>query len=132
MAAGRDRIGLLRGPKWRLLAPLLVLTLLACHGVFGALHQAEPAPSAPAEGHPSHAATIAGLTGGSPDEPLLGGADYAATLCFVLAAVFWLLFGGKLGNASARITRPVFGCRRPPVASLPRGPTLPLLQVLRL
>jgi len=132
MAAGRDRIGLLRGPKWRLLAPLLVLTLLACHGVFGALHQATPAASAPVEGHQSHAGAIAGLTGGAPDEPPLGDASYAATLCFVLAAVFWLLFGGKLGHAGARITRPVLGWRRPPDASLPRGPTLPLLQVLRL
>jgi hypothetical protein len=131
MAAGRDKVGLLRGPKWRLLAPLLVLTLLACHGVFGALHQATPV-SAPVEAHPSHAGAIAGLTGGAPEEPPLGGASYAATLFFVLAAAFWLLFGGKLAHAGARITRPVLGCHRPPVASLPRGPTLPLLQVLRL
>jgi hypothetical protein len=132
MADGIDRIGLLWGPKWRLLAPLLVLTLLACHGVFGALHHTTPALSAPVEGHASHAGAIAGLTGGAPEEPPLGGADYAVTLFSVLAAVFWLLFGGKLGHAGARITRPVLGCRRPPGASSPRGPTPPLLQVLRL
>jgi hypothetical protein len=133
MATGKDKVGLHRGPKWRLLAPLLVLTLLACHGVFGALHQVIPA-SAPVEGHLSHAGAIAGLVGDAPDEPPLGGASssYDATLFFVLAAVFWLLFAGKLGNASARVIRPVLRCYRPPVASLPRGPTRPLLQVLRL
>jgi hypothetical protein len=131
MAVGRDRVGLFRGPKWRLLAPLLVLTLLACHGVFGALHQIEPT-SAPVEGHPSHAGAIAGLTGGAPDEPPLSDAGYAATLFFVVVAAFWLLFGGKLAHAGARITRPALGCQRPRVARLPRGPTLPLLQVLRL
>ena len=131
MAAGRDRVGLLRGPKWRLLAPLLVLTLLACHGVFVALHHTAPT-SASVEEHPSHAGAIAGLTGGAPDEPPLGGASHAATLFFVLVAVFWLLFGGKLAHAGARITRPALGCQRPPVAGYPRGPTLPLMQVLRL
>ncbi len=131
MAANKDRVGLLRGPKWRLLAPLLVLTLLACHGVFGALHQITPT-SAPVEEHPSHAGAIAGLTGGAPDEPPLSDAGYAATLFFVVVAAFWLLFRGKLAHAGPRITRPALGCHRPPVARLPRGPTLPLLQLLRL
>jgi hypothetical protein len=129
MAAGRDRIGLFRGPKQRLLAPLLVLTLLACHGVFGALHQVTPS-SVPVEGHPSHAGTIAGLAGDVPHEIPLGGGSYDATLFFVLVA-FWLLFGGKPGQIGARIARPVLRCHRLS-ARLPRGLTLPLLQVLRL
>jgi hypothetical protein len=129
MAAGRDRVGLVRDPKRRLLAPLLVLTLLACHGVFGALHTPT---SVPVEEHPSHAGTIAGLAGGAHHEPPLGSASYNATLFFVLAAAFWLLFGSKFWYAGARITRPVLRCPQTPVARLPRGPTLPFLQVLRI
>jgi hypothetical protein len=131
MATGRDRVGLDRGLRWRLLAPLLVLTLLACHGVFGALHQTMPT-SAPVEGQASHAGAIAGQTGGASDEPPLDGASYAATLFFVLAAVFWLLFGGNLAQAGARITRPALVSHQPPTTNYPRGPTLPLLQTLRL
>jgi hypothetical protein len=131
MAAGRDRVWVARGPKWRLLAPLLVLTLLACHGVFGGLHQSVPT-SAPVGEHPPHAGTVAGQTGGTPDEAPLGGASYAATLFLFLAAVFWLLFGGKLGHVGARIARSSLGRHRLAVFGYPRGPTLPLLQVLRL
>jgi hypothetical protein len=131
MAAGRDRVWLARGPKWRLLAPLLVLTLLACHGVFGGLHQSVPTSVLAAE-HPPHAGAVADQTGGAPDEALLGGASYAATLFFFLAAVFWLLFGGKLARVGARIARPALNRHRLAVFGYPRGPTLPLLQVLRL
>ncbi len=124
-------MGLAQGRKWRILAPLLVLTVLACHGVFGALHQSVPT-SVLAGGHPPHAGAVADQTGGTHDEVPLGGANYAATLFFFLAAVFWLLFGGKLARVGARISWPACGRYRLAVFGYPRGPTVALLQVLRL
>ena len=131
MAAGRDRTGLAQSRKWRILAPLLVLTLLACHGVFGALHQAVPASVLGGE-HPLHAGAVADQTEDTHDEVPLGGANYAATLFLFLTAIFWLLFGGKFARVGARIAWPARGHHRVAVFGYPRGPTLPLLQVLRL
>jgi hypothetical protein len=132
MAAGRDRMRLAQGRKWRILAPLLVLTLLACHGVFGGLHLSVPASVLAGEHPPHHAGSAVDETGGTHDEVPLGGANYAATLFFFLAAVFWLLFGSKLTRVGARIAWPVRGRHRLAVFGYPRGPTLALLQVLRL
>jgi hypothetical protein len=125
-------MGLTRSPEWRILAPLLVLTVLACYGVCGGLHQSVPTSVLVGE-HPPHAGNFAGQTGGTHDEVPLGGANYAATLFSFLAAVFWLLFGGKLARVGAgQITWPARNRHRLVVFGYPRGPTLPLLQVLRL
>ena len=105
-------MGLAQGRKWMILAPLLVLTLLACHGVFGALHQSIPASVLAGE-HPPHARATADQAGGTHDEVPLGGANYAATL-FFLVAVFWLLLGGKLARVSARIRSHSLGTERRP------------------
>lgn len=114
------------------LAPLLVLTLLVCHGLFVGLHQSVSLPALSTGGHPCHAEVPACEGKGVPHEGL-GEMGYAATLLFVLTAVFWLLF--KSGLERRGVPKPRLPLRkRYPLFALryPRGPTASLLQVFRL
>lgn len=118
----------------RILAPLLVLAVLVCHGFFtAAMHQ--PMPVSSADEHPSHGAqALAGEGEKAPGEgctSCLGGVAYAATLLLVLA-VSWLLLGGGLGRRNAPVPRSLRVSY--PLAALPhpRGPTIHHLQAFRL
>lgn len=133
------------------LAPLLVLTLLVCHGAFGAMHQVVPAGTGPAPaagGHSSPAAHGDGggeqnlvlelffpsfLMGHAVDDGEAGVLSHAAALLFTVAAVLWSLLKSMQRWREAPPPRPPF--RRPhPKATLrcPPGPTVPALQVFRL
>ena len=123
--AGRDR----------LVAALLAVALLFCHGALGALHQAStwPAEHAGVQHHapaaaPSTAEHHAGHHGG----PVVH-ADYAAVLVVVLlGAALALLLGGFSARGTVVSPR-VFGrVFLPLFLRAPRGPTLSLLQVFRL
>ncbi len=124
-------LGRLTGKKF--LAPLLVLTLLVCHGAFGGLHQlaVQAGPSVAAmEAHSSHA--VAPPEEGAASDEDLGALGYSAALLSILVMVLWLRlwstrrWHGVLLSLSLR--------ERYPRAALryPRGPTFSLLQVLRL
>src|SRR5918997_1974743 len=125
----RDALGAARG---RLLAALVTVALLLCHGVFGGLHLAQPSgPSAEASGmhHPtaqqeSSGDSGRGAAGGSAHEP--GASSYFAVLLVLFGAAALKLLAGlrtlPITVAALRSSRP----RHPPVAdALPRGPTLP-------
>ena len=132
------RSDLLVSGKVRLAILCLVGALLLCHGLFGALHlcsTTEHAASADSHlSHDHHASEAGANTNEHPVCHLLHAAAYYAVF---LAAFLWLLFGLLLlkgarfwstGDAPAASFRR-FG---PVVLHLPRGPTLPVLQVFRL
>lgn len=131
-----------RPTNHRTLPRILIWALLLCHGVFGALHVAtDPAltyaaPAAIFAGEHAAAHHASGHHDGS--EHGNRQADHAATEYFaVLLGAFagltlWLL----LRRAPRRVptssaTRRCVGAH-PAVFTLPRGPTLPRLQVFRL
>jgi hypothetical protein len=133
------RSDLLVSGKVRLAILCLVGALLLCHGLFGALHlcsTTEHAASADSHlTHDRHASSEAGAnTNEHPVCHLLHAAAYYAVF---LAAFLWLLFGLLLLKG-ARVwstsLAPAASFRRfgPVVLHLPRGPTLPVLQVFRL
>ncbi|QIN77381.1 hypothetical protein GBA65_01370 [Rubrobacter marinus] len=123
--AGRDR----------LVAALLTVALLLCHGALGALHQSPSQPAGQGAGghHVSAAGSSAEDHHAKHHEASLAHADYAAALFVVLLGTALALFLGRFparGLAVAprlfwRVFLPLF--LRPP-----RGPTPPLLQVFRL
>lgn len=121
----------------RLLISLLIWGLLLCHGAFGSLHLAsDPAfQPVPTIGHP----TIhhpSGAHVGEPEGSL--GSHHADTEYFAVLlgavvgglALWFLLRNGRGGE----IFTTWHSAGSPPAiaSNLPRGPTLPLLQVLRL
>jgi hypothetical protein len=114
----------------RVLAPLLMLTLFVCHGLFGAMHESGPTAML-IGGHPSHAGVPAEQQGSEAPDESLGSVGYAAVLFFVLVAAFWLLFGTPEWRR-ARVPRSFEGRHRPAVLRYPRGPTVSSLQVFRL
>jgi hypothetical protein len=116
----------------RILVPLLVLTLLVCHGLLGGMHQPLhlSAPTAAME-HSSHTGFPVEEGPGIP-EGGLGGVSYAAALFLALAAGFWLLLAGRLRWGSRFLPRPADERPWPSVAYRSRGPTVALLQVFRL
>ena len=125
------------------LAVLLVGVLLLCHGILGFAHQVschavceptDPLPNSPSI-HAEHGSVEA--SGDTEDEPA-GAPDggqavdgYFAVLIALFGAAFLLLLGlrGRRGSVALRLHRPRF---LPTFACLPRGPTLPRLQVFRL
>lgn len=129
----RRRTILLFGPTTKgVVAPLLLVSLLFCHGFLGALHQVPDSPdhSHPAEKHSSQA----------PAEDLcdhpeicLGHSDYAAAL---ISLLFGAILGLLLSNARIRDGFTAFRLPErflpPLVLHLARGPTAPLVQVFRL
>jgi hypothetical protein len=127
-------LSLLRGSRGRLLALLLVGTLLLCHGAFGALHlcsthavpthQSHELPSFADETVVGHEHPLCHLTGG----------EYFAVL---LTAFLGLVLGLLLKDARLKGRVTSFRLSEPYLPLLlshpPRGPTrLPVLQVFRL
>jgi hypothetical protein len=118
----------------RLLALLAIWALLLCHGVFGALHLI-PDPVLQPIAAGEHATThhLSGAHGGVPEErPVPHHTDvvyFAVLLGTLLGALYlWLL----LLSDWVFTTRRFVGSPPATVFNLPRGPTLPFLQVLRL
>ena len=115
----------------RLVAALLIVALILCHGALGALHQVSSWPAEHAGGH--HAAAPAPVNHhaehhGGP----MAHTDYAAALFVALLGATLVLLSGRFlarGLSAHRVFKRVLV----PLSPLPpRGPTLPLLQVLRL
>lgn len=127
----------------RVLPQVLIWALLLCHGAFGALHEvagpvvADTAPAALSAGKHDTAHHVSGHHGGAgheEDQANHASAEYFAVLLgtFLGGLALWTLLRNlprRDGTSSAtwrsRVTSPA-------VFSLPRGPTLPLLQVFRL
>lgn len=117
---------------------LCAAILLLCHGAFGALHLISD-PSAPpaltgehaTAHHPSHA------PGGVPEESPAShhpDAEYFAVLLgtFLGGLTLWLLLLDDRRRDRTFSARRFVGSPPATVFNLPRGPTLPFLQVLRL
>jgi len=127
----------------RLPAALLVVTVLVCHGLFGAAHQTFT-PATGTHGHhaPVHTqATDPGenhdghQTGHHEAGHLAGSAEYAAVLVTVLlgAALVLLLSTIHLRDTAPMLQPAGRRFRVTPAGLHPtRGPTLPALQVFRL
>lgn len=118
----------------RVLAPLLLVALLACHGFLGAPHHA-PGLSDHShldEGHPSHA--LAEEL--SDDHPglHLGHSGYAVVLISLLigATLGLLLSGARACRKPAAAPRLAERSLPPLVLHPSLGPTAPLVQVFRL
>lgn len=125
----------------RTIAALFVVALLVCHGALGGLHLA-CAPSGVAGPAADHAAThhvqephgqgTGSEHGGCPGDHDMGGAYYAALLGVLLAFALLLVLGAKYQRESRETGRLYEAARPVSVPILPRGPTLPRLQVFRL
>lgn len=131
-----------------LLASLLILALLLCHGAMGGFHQLAPASGA-AHGQADHASALPGESheagsqaGSGGDRPSGHGEGYPAPYLlppgFYLAGLLVVLLVFVLGPALRGATPlPVLGSwaarRPPPAAFLPlRTTTVSSLQVFRL
>lgn len=111
------------------MAVLLVLSLLVCHGVLGAMHQVSWSPT-PDAGLHTHAASQEGHGAGEPPdghEPY----PYAAALAVALAAIAIALLRRRATARGTRVLREEVRRARL-VSLLPRGPTPEALQVFRL
>jgi hypothetical protein len=116
------------------LALLLVGAVLACHGVFGALHLCSSHQGLIYQEHGHSSAEKGGMDAHDEHSPChLLGADYFAVL---LMAFLGLALGLLLKGARSwiGIVAPLVVGRRfmPVVLYPPRGPTLLILQVFRL
>lgn len=139
----RDAFGAAGG---RLQAALVVVALLLCHGALGGLHLAHLAhpcdpcdPPAEAAGahHPAAAQQAAsGDIGGegTPDGSAhgTGASGYFAVLLVLFGATVLKLLVGLRTPTTVAALRPSLPRHAPVADVLPRGPTLPLLQVFRL
>ena len=119
----------------RSLALLVAVTLLLCHGFFGAMHLL-PANRGPAlEVAPAQEATLT-VAGSEHEDPAVGsvGKEYFAVLVVLLLGLFLGPLLRRIGSWCARVAlRPNSGRRvHVQVAYPARGPTGPLLQVFRL
>jgi len=126
----------------RLPAIILVVAFLACHGLFGAAHQASMPAHGAHGGHMPAPLQINGMDGGHDSHQashheaghLASGTAYNAVLFTVLLGMaLWLLRGFRpWGMAGVSVFADhdlrIFPVRLHPL----RGPTLPALQVLRL
>lgn len=139
-----------RARRDRLVAALLAVALLFCHGAFGALHQTATRLAEPSEGHhapatppaavghhPGHGGAAAEQSFAEHQVAHYGGAmahaDYAAALFVVLVgAVLSMFFAWSPARNLADAARPLGRLLAPFYLRPPRGPTLPLLQVFRL
>ena len=122
----------------RFVIGLSAAALILCHGAFGALHLISDPSDPPALAgehatahHPSHA------PGGVPEEhPASHHADaeYFAVLLgtFLGSLTLWLLLLNDRRRDRTFSTRRFVGSPPATVFNLPRGPTLPFLQVQRL
>ena len=124
----------------RLLALLLVFAILMSHGAFGALHLARGAQQLPPNQVYESPAPLKGKGEGAYKHPLLHSMHasdyYAVLLVSFLGLVLGLLLKVLEGVRSWNITTTslTFDRHHRPfgLSSLPRGPSAPLLQVLRL
>ena len=135
-SASAGRPASLSGPGG-FLPVLLIGALLLCHGVLGYAHEMSRGCDGP---HPMQTATAAGEhaaghTGGHGTEDPACGHTLTAYFAVVLA-LFGAAFLGFLLGAQERQRAVVSPARRSfplsGIAYLPRGPTLPFLQVYRL
>ncbi len=114
----------------RLLAVLLVVAQLACHGVLGAMHQ--PGMGSEAQGHFAHATLMDGVGEERSAGTISDTANHVAALLFGLTLALWLLSQRSFAFQAVappgrRPARRAVVCFR-----LPRGPTPASLGVLRL
>jgi len=114
-----------------LLAPLLVVALLLCHGAAGGLHQAGLEPPAEA----AHALPSEGHSAQHPAEHSPSHAGYVAYLAAFFAALLGVLIRPPVGMAGGRLPAPPATLRvtfaTPPLCR-ELAPTAPSLQVFRL
>ncbi|QIN80973.1 hypothetical protein GBA65_21175 (plasmid) [Rubrobacter marinus] len=124
---------MLRKRTKRVLAPLLVLALLACHGAYGAAeHQLLFELAGAVEGHAAHV-TPAATDGAGPHAWDADVASYAAAiLVAVVGAVAWTRLRDVRGWRGLPLPRRSWALRAPPVLPPPRAPTPSSLQVYRL
>ena len=118
----------------RLLALLAIWALLLCHGVFGALHLT-PDPVLQPNPHGEHAMTH--HPSGAPGErpaPHHTDAEYFAVLLGTSLGglALWLLLLNDRRRDRFFSALHFAGSPQATFSNLPRGPTLSLLQVLRL
>lgn len=122
----------------RLLALLAIWALLLCHGVFGTLHLTpDPVLQPTLAGEHTTTHHLSHAHGVAPDEhpaPHHADAEYFAVLLGTLlgALYLWLLLLNDWRRDGTSSTRRFVGSSPTTVSNLPRGPTLPFLQVLRL
>lgn len=126
-------------PRGLLLA-LLIAAVLLCHGILGFAHEVSCDACGPTEVAGVHHGSAAGAVesgGGNAGDDTSGGLEglsYAAVVlaAFGAAALLGLLLGVRRWRETG-VRRLVFRRHYPQVfALLPRGPTLPSLQVFRL
>lgn len=113
------------------LAPILVLTLLVCHGSLGGTHRLVLEPALPAEAEAVAGHSASHSSGHSAEDHPAPPVDVAAALFLVLLgyALRALLRSSRGGCAQPGTAPPGFARAHPLVA---RPPTPPLLQVFRL
>jgi hypothetical protein len=121
----------------RFVSAFFVGTLIFCHGVFGAFHITSDAAIPPAGEH-AKACHPSSAHGGpvSEDRPASHHADaeYFAVLLgiFLGGSALWLLLQNDRWLDGTSSTWRSVSSPSVAIPNLPRGPTLPFLQVLRL
>jgi hypothetical protein len=123
----------------RLLALLAIWALLLCHGVFGALHLIpDPVlqPIAAGEHATTHQPSHAHGVTAPYEHPASHHTDteyFAVLLGTLLGALYlWLLLRNDRRRDGISTVRRFVSSPPATFSNLPRGPTLPFLQVLRL
>ena len=119
------------GRQALLLAILLVLGLLVCHGAVMGVHPPAAGLAGAGQGHPFAAddGPLGPPVGEHSVEYLAPGLSYALALLLALLASVW--WPGRVRTSPG--AAPWTACRRPPAAVFRRGrpPTISLLQVFR-
>jgi hypothetical protein len=112
----------------------VLLALLLCHGVFGALHLCPSSQASASHVHEYHSPADTGA--GIHEHAVCHLMDAAHYFAVFLVAVLGLVLGLLLRGARlwGRVSAPLAFYRRlkPYISHPPRGPTLPVLQVFRL
>lgn len=117
-----------------LVAIVLAFALLLCHGAMGSLHlpmepHGEHAAVGGHEHHASHKGDHGGLLAAHHEAEI----EYFAVLSIFLLAASLFALRPKFERLPARVAARFTHVRRSAASTpLPRGPTLPLLQVFRL
>lgn len=124
----------------KLLPALLITSVLLCHGVLGFAHQVSCDACGPVEFSEVHHGVVVGVgeagsghTGENGASGELEGLSYAAVMLAAIGMALLVLLLGVRRWREASTPRSIFRRHYPPfITHLPRGPTLPSLQVLRL
>ena len=131
-----SRSSLIRSSRGKFAALLLVGVLLLCHGVFGVLHLCTTTQSSTSHaGHEHQSHT--GAEGGAHDHQpchLMHAANYYAVLLTAFLGLVLGLLLLKDAQVWSRVSTPLTFIRHLNPSGLhpPRGPSRPLLQVMRL